>query len=124
MASTGLPMLRQPIGKELKLKNMNIYPIENESGQLHAFEIENWKVSRARATSIVKSIPDAVIIREPKKILSWFREDVFCEFSINNTVFQIDEPYGDNSRYWVGKKEAGGWCPELEKVKKAFQEAL
>lgn len=72
---------------------------------------------------IVKTIPNAVILRKPKRFLSWFREEVFCEFSINNVVFQIDEPYGDNSRYWVGKKEAGGWCQELEQVKEAFQKA-
>lgn len=103
---------------------MKIYPIEDKQGKLHAFEIENRKVSRSRATKVVKGIPGVILLREPKRFLSWFREEVFCEFQVNGVTFQIDEPYGDNSRYWIGKKEGGGWCKELELVKQAFQASL
>jgi hypothetical protein len=102
---------------------MKIYPVQDEENNLHAFEIANWKVSRARATKIVKAISGASIIRKPKRFFSGIREEVFCEFKINGTLFEINEPYGDNSRYWVGKKEEGGWCEELEVVKNAFQAA-
>ena len=59
---------------------------------------------------------------EPKKILSWFREEVFCEFELNGVHFQIDEPYGDNSRYWIGpiNKENNN---NIEKVIEAFNNA-
>ena len=100
---------------------MNIYPIEDKQGKLHAFEIENWKTGRSKTVKIIKGIPEVIILREPKRFLSWFREEVFCEFKINETIFQIEEFYGDNSRYWIGKKEEGGWCRELELVKKVFQ---
>ncbi len=100
---------------------MKIHLLEDESGKLHAFEVDNWKVSRERATKIVGSVSGTVVTRKPKRIFSWFREEVFCEFELNGVVFQIDEPYGDNSRYWIGIKETGGWCKELELVKQAFQ---
>lgn len=105
------------------VKPMKVYPIKNKEGQLHAFEIDNFKVGRSRTTEIVRKIHGAKILRKPKRFLSWFREEVFCEFELNGVVFQIDEPYGDNSRYWIGKKEEGGWCEELETVMGAFQEA-
>jgi len=100
---------------------MKIYPIENKEGKLHAFEFEDLNVGRARILNIVTDIPGAVLTRKPKRLFSWYREEVFCEFEINDIAFQINEPYGDNSRYWVGKKEEGGWCKELELVKQAFQ---
>ena len=100
---------------------MKIHPIENNEGQLHAFEIANFSVSRSRVAKIVGKIHGAKILRKPRRFFSWFREEVFCEFEINGVVFQIDEPFGDNSRYWIGKKEEGGWCEELEIVMRAFQ---
>lgn len=100
---------------------MKIYPVEDDQGRLHAFEVDHLRLSRAKAAKIVKAIPNVSITREPKRFLSWFREDVFCEFSIDGAVFQVDEPFGDSARYWIGKKGGGGWCEELELVKRAFQ---
>lgn len=90
---------------------------------LHAFEIDNFKVSRKLAAKIAEGIPNSKIIKHPKRFLSWFREEVFCKFEINGIRFQIDEPYGDNSRYWIGKLEEGGFCKELLEVEKAFKNA-
>ena len=100
---------------------MKTYPIMDKEGNLHAFEIENWRVTRARACSIISLIPGAIITKKPKSLFSWFWDDVFCEFEIDGILFQIEEPYGDNSRYWVGKKEKGGWCKELELAQQAFE---
>ncbi len=107
----------------LKLYNakiMRTYPIENEFGELHAFEIDNFRIGRSGTAKIIEGVPGVVMLRKPKKLLSWFREEVFCEFKLNGVHFQIDEPYGDNSRYWIGQKEVGGWCPELDTIHKAF----
>jgi hypothetical protein len=100
---------------------MKTYPLQNEKGELHAFEIENIWVGREGATAIVERIPGVIVKRRPKKFLSDFREDVFCEFELNGVTFEIEEPFGDNSRYWIGKA-GGGWCPEVEIVERAFRE--
>ena len=101
---------------------MKVFPATTATGRLLSFEVHSWKLSRRRATTIASRIPGAQIIRHPKRFLSWFREDVFCEFRINAITFEIEEPLGDNSRFWIGK-QGGGWCAELELVKKAFEEA-
>jgi len=101
---------------------MKIFENRDENGNLCSFEVPNWKLSRRRVVRIVAKIPGVVVIRRPKRLLSWFREEIFCEFEINGVKFQIDEPFGDNSRFWVGKY-GGGWCRELELVRQAFSEA-
>ena len=100
---------------------MKTYPLLNEEGKLYAFEVGNLMLSRRRATKIVEEIPGSTVIRRPK----WFsfsNQDIFCEFILNKVHFLIEEPYGDNSRYFIGKKESG-WCPELEVVMKTFNNA-
>ncbi|MDH5444460.1 MAG: hypothetical protein OEY52_02820 [Gammaproteobacteria bacterium] len=102
---------------------MKIYPINNENHQLHAFEIDNSIINRKRVFKIISSIDGVNITKKPKRIFSWFRESVFCEFEINGIQFEIEEPFGDNSRYWVGKSKHGGYCDELLLVADAFRNA-
>ena len=100
---------------------MKTYPLKNEEGKLHAFEINNSWLSRNRVVHIAQGIPDVVIVRKPK-MFSWFREEVFCEFKVGEQLFTVEEPFGDNSRFLVGA-EPPGWCPQLELVEMAFREA-
>ena len=100
---------------------MKTYPLKNDEGKLHAFEINNLRVGRLGVVRIVEKIPEAVVIKRPK-FLSWFREDEFCQFKVGSQLFTVEEPFGDNSRFLVGA-EPPGWCPQLEIVEKAFSEA-
>ena len=72
-------------------------------------------------TRIASNIPGAKILKKPK-VLSWFKEDVFCEFELNNKQFTIEEPFGDNSRYLIGTNPPGN-CEELEIIEEAFRNA-
>jgi hypothetical protein len=99
---------------------MKTYPAYTEDNKLHSFEIDNLLCGRHKATKIVESIPGATIIRRPKRLFSWFREEVFCEFELEGVRFQIDEPFGDNSRYWIGSPQKDNSKP-IEKVLEAFK---
>ncbi len=101
---------------------MKTYPQYTEDNRLHSFEISNLLCGRSRATKIVEAIPEAKILRKPKKILSWFREEVFCEFELDCIKFQIAEPFGDNSRYWIGSLQNEISTP-IEKILEAFNAA-
>ena len=100
---------------------MKTYPLNNEDGKLHAFEIENARIGRQGVVRIVQTIPEAVLVQKPKS-LSWLREEVFCQFKVGSQLFSVEEPFGDNSRFLVGA-EPPGWCPQMEIVEKAFSEA-
>jgi hypothetical protein len=72
-----------------------------QDGSLLGFEVENAALTRSRACRIAASIPGATIVRRSRL----FRDtDDFCEFTIQDETFIIEEPYGDNSRYWIGPK--------------------
>lgn len=97
---------------------MKTYPIKTNDGRLLAFEIPNWRLSRSGACVVVERIPGVVLVRRPK-IMSWFRESAFCEFKVEGELYEIEEPFGDNSRYWVGPKPPRV-LPQTEAVHAAF----
>ncbi len=99
---------------------MKTYENHNADGVLQSFEVPNSALSRRAVVRILKSVPDLKILREPKIILSWFREDVFCEFEFAGVRYQVEEPFGDNSRFWVGGSET---TEEFEIVANAFRKA-
>lgn len=81
---------------------MNTYDIgATPDGGVVAFEVDNIRIGRRGVCRIVASIEGATIVRKPK-LLSWLRESVFCEFLVDGELFAAEEPYGDNSRYWIG----------------------
>ena len=101
---------------------MKTYPEYTDDNRLHSFEIENLFCGRKKATKIIEGIPGVKIVRRPKVIFSWFLEDVFCEFELDGIYFKVDEPFGDNSRYWIGSAQKEDSGP-IEKVLEAFNAA-
>lgn len=98
---------------------MKTFDLYDGYGRLHAFEVNNALLSRRGLLTIVNTIPDVKIIRRPLRFFSWFREEVFCEFSVGERRFVAWEPFGDNSRYWIGAEPPGS-CTELLLVQDTF----
>ena len=86
---------------------MRVYDLPDKQGRAFAFEV----------TSSI----GATILRGPR-FLSRFEEDQFCEFEVNGQLFVAEEPFGDNSRYWIGT-EPPGWCEEIDLVRETFSRA-
>ena len=97
---------------------MKIYELKDESGRVFAFEVGVALGGRRRVCSIVRAIPGVKVTKAPR-FLSWFREEVFCEFERGEVEFQAQEPFEDNSRYWIGPEDTF-WHPEIEAVIRAF----
>lgn len=70
-------------------------------------------------TVVGERIPEVRILRRPK-LFSYMREEEFCEFEVDSEAFVAWEPFGDNSRYWIGPKD-GKWNVQVDKVRAAFQ---
>jgi len=100
---------------------MKIYKSNNRIGQLVSFEVSNTWLGRRGFVRVLKKIPNMTILRTPKVFLSWFREDDFCEFEINGKKFTVEEPFGDNDRYWVGEIPCARTSQELEIVANKFE---
>ena len=87
--------------------------------RLFAFEIDNFRLSRSDLVEVVRQIEGVQLLRVPKKALSELQEEEFCEFSVGGVAFTAWEPFGDNSRYWIGAAD-NGWHPEIDCVRQAF----
>ena len=98
---------------------MKVYDLKDVEGKVFAFEVDC--VGRRAVCRIAQRIPGARILKRPRW-LSWFREQEFCEFELDGVNFLIAEPFGDNSRYWVGPRPRS-WHPQIETVREAFLSA-
>ena len=101
---------------------MRLYEIHDKEGRGFAFEIKDTFVSRQGVCWIASTIPGACVVRRPKWLFSWFREDVFCEFELDGVRFVAWEPYGDSDVYWIGP-EPTCWVPRIDKVREVFSRA-
>jgi hypothetical protein len=97
---------------------MRVYDLRDSEGRVFAFEVKNFFLERSRVCRVVSKIPGVRIIRRPK-ILSWFREEVFCEFELEGVTFVAWEPFGDSDTCWIGP-EPTRWVPQIESVREAF----
>jgi hypothetical protein len=97
---------------------MRVRDLPSAEGKTNAFEVSNLLLTRSRACKVVEAIPGAKIMKRSRL----FRDtDEFCVFSIGRDEFAIEEPYGDNSRYWIGTKD-GEPTRSLPLVRRAFEE--
>jgi hypothetical protein len=97
---------------------MVIHDLRDEDGRVFAFEIDNLLIGRRGVCKVVESIPNARVVERPR-LFARSQVCVFCVFEINGITFVAEEPFGDNSRYWIGA-EPPRWVPEIELVRAAF----
>lgn len=80
---------------------MRTYDVTDKHGRTFAFEIDNVWMDRASVAAVVRTILGA---RLKELHVSWFGPDEFCEFEVGGITFVAWEPWGDNSRYWIGPR--------------------
>jgi hypothetical protein len=100
---------------------MKIYDLIDADGRIFAFEVDYFHLGRRKACRLVRTIPGVSIEKEPKR-WRFLSEDEFCEFRLGPVLFVVWEPFGDNSRYWVGPKPPR-WVPETAQVRAVFERA-
>ena len=100
---------------------MRTYDVPDGEGRVSAFEVGNAFLGRHGALRIVRTIPGAKVTRTPRRWAVSAPDD-FCEFEVAGVTFVVCEPFGDNSRYWIGPQPLR-WVPEIEEVRGAFSRA-
>jgi len=94
---------------------MRTNPTHDEEGRLFAFEISSL-LGRRFACRIAASVPGVRVVAFN------LRSDVFCEFEVAGETFIIEEPFGDNSRYWIGQA-GGGRSAGIQTVQSHFEKS-
>ena len=88
--------------------SMKTYPISNENGVQVAFEIENVYIN---CKSIAKLLHELSDIKSIKMQKLFTNTEYRIEFVYKGIDCVVWEPFGDNSRYWIGPRS-----PEKDKV--------
>lgn len=89
---------------------MNTYPIvDTASGVEYAFEIENVYISVGEAVSLLRRVPGVSNVRARKPFAG--DAELRVAFDYRGNACAIIEPFGDNSRFWIGPAD-----PELTKL--------
>jgi hypothetical protein len=102
---------------------MRTHDITDTDGRVVAFEVSNFHLGRRSLGRFVSRIPGCVLVRGPRRFS--FDDDQFCEFELDGVRFVAWEPFGDNSRFWVGPKvdeaTTPQWCPQIDRIRDAFR---
>ena len=98
---------------------MKTYGLIDQSGRVFAFEVSVLGLGRRGLCRVAATVPGALVTKRPR-FLSWFRQDEFCRFRVDGDDYAAMEPFGDNSRYWVGP-DPPRWLPQTQRVRDAFE---
>jgi len=96
---------------------MKTYPEYREDGTLHSFEITSMWFSLRPIFSILRSVRGVSDVKR-----NWFKDDrIIFKYYGQDAV--VNEPWGDNSRYWIGLSTTNESSePRIEPIEKAFRE--
>ncbi|HEX5418377.1 MAG TPA: hypothetical protein VFY39_00120 [Gammaproteobacteria bacterium] len=84
----------------MKEAAMNTYPIKDAEGHPYAIEVDNAYVS-VRSLAQLLGVVEGVAGVEVRKPFSR-SGDAQAKFRFLDADYLIVEPFGDNSRYWIG----------------------
>ncbi len=93
---------------------MKTYPIRRPDGSLHAFEIGNTFIWMGTIRRILSSVDGVSSTRRQP------RSDDRLAFIFNGDPWIVHEPWGDNSRYWIGPSDAASHSLVVEPIHDAF----
>ena len=98
---------------------MKTYPLtRNDSSHPFAFEVENTLLGTTTVARLLAEI-DGVSDVQPRKMFAR-SSDVHVEFKFRGQPYIVWEPFGDNSRYWIGPKDEASDAGEIGVLEGAF----
>lgn len=97
---------------------MRTYSYEGLSGGAPiAFEIDNAYVGLRAIHKLLTSIEDVTEVRPRRLFSKW--DTVHIRFKFKGRDYFVVEPFGDNSRYWIGP-ESEDHHAGIEEIRRAF----
>jgi hypothetical protein len=99
-----------------------VEPVAPDEDRPYAFEVPNWRLSFWRNTlvRVLESVPGVTEVRRGG---SWFSGDENrAYFLFHGVPFVVWEPWGDNSRYWIGPADTKAPAPGLGALMQAFRD--
>ncbi len=82
---------------------MRTYELHRDDGYFLAFEIENIYVRPKKIGGILSTVDDVTDVKVRR--LFGASSDVHVAFKYLGIDYIVWEPFGDNSRYWIGPEQ-------------------
>ncbi len=99
---------------------MRIYPLAaKEKDRTFAFEIENAYISLTSIVGLIASVDGATDVKKRKLFAK--KDDVHIEFNYMGKPYIVWEPFGDNSRYWIGPKNGPDSALDIQGLEEVFR---
>lgn len=99
---------------------MQTYPIMDKQGlRPFAFEIENVYVGPGTIGRLLMQVDGVADVRVRRLFGKW--EDVHVWFKYRNRDYVVLEPFGDNSRYWIGPKDPEENAFDVRDIENVFK---
>lgn len=100
---------------------MQTHPAKTSpDGRLIAFEIDNAYIGPA---AVARLLGQASSVSDVKRRRLFSGDgDVHVRFKHQGQPCIVWEPYGDNSRYWIGPENPDTFAEDLREVERVFEE--
>ena len=99
---------------------MRTWPITDNEGRVTAFEVSMIRIGLREIERLIRAIPGvSEVSRRP---LFTSPSDVHLTFSYRGIACVVWEPFGDNSRYWIGPKEATDRAADVNAIETVFRD--
>ena len=95
---------------------MRTYPIRDDAGMLVAFEV-NAPLFGRRLARVLRQIDGVTDVRRRR----WWvgSPDVHIRFQYRGREYVVWEPFGDNSRWWIGPDDDDAAHMPLDELERA-----
>lgn len=93
---------------------MRTYPLHRADGSLFAFEVTSTWVSFHSLFKVLRSVEGVTEVKR-----NFFNEDR-ASFSYGGERWVVNEPFGDNSRYWIGPERGINSALDARPIHEAF----
>lgn len=95
---------------------MRTYPIRDDGGVLFAFEVSAQPAGR-RLARVLRQIDGVTDVR----LRRWWvgSPDVHVHFQYRGREYVVWEPFGDNSRWWIGPDDTDAAHMPLDDLERA-----
>jgi hypothetical protein len=100
---------------------MNTYPIVDpkQGDNPFAFEVENAYLSRRTVARLLGRLDAVTKVGLGGRFGS--SNDVRVEFKFKNRDYIVLEPFGDNSRYWIGPRSSADSVGDISEIENIFK---
>jgi hypothetical protein len=100
---------------------MEVYPLSHkgEDDQPIAFEIDNVYIGLGTIASLLKGIEGTTDVR--KEGFGGILREIHVRFKYQGYDYVVWEPYGDNSRYWIGPDNPDECKRSIRPIAEAFK---